>query len=612
MSGRFRSGVGRLCGAVVASGLLSSCAHVEAPPGGPEDTQPPYVVAVFPAPGSHDVPREAAVTLKFSEWIDRGTGLGQVLLSPPLPGKLKVGVEGDRLLIRLPDAFGGLRRNTAYRISVLGSLKDLHGNSMGPAFSLAFTTGTGFDSGAVAGRVDAPDRKGTVVVALYRVNDRDTGSVLPRLLNQEPGFRPDSLPAPARELPSFVISADSLGAFAFDSVTQGRYAVLAFEDLNGNLTPDFGFEPMGVGAADLPLTPRAPKQFLHLASLDTALLRVAAVHFTADSTDSTAKDSLRGVLRVKFTHPPRPDSAADAGRYHLTALPKSGSKEDSAGAMKNGPVSFTSVGWDAASGEWVLETPSLRRNARYRLEVKGISDTLHAAREFAASVSSDTGTWALAFLDPPDASGLPQLAAGDALPAREYRLRSNRSLNPARWRMLEDRLETRVDTSSVKAALQRRGPVELSLRLEKPPRGGQNLQLRLKPAPPDSVPQPLAAAHILDSLKQGALRFRAPASLKGWTFLLQAQSSPGERALKSESDSVLFAPLAAGRYRLAAFQDRDGDGAWSPGALHPWTPQEPYAILLDSVDVPAADTATDITPRLQGADAGSSSKFKAP
>jgi len=581
------------------------------------DLQSPYVVAVYPAPGATYVPRAAGVTVQFSKWIDRGTNLGQVLLSPPIPGRLKVKVDEDRLVIRLPKAAGGLKPKTTYRVSILGSVKDLHGNAMGNAFSLAFTTGAGFDSGTVSGHVDAPDRKGTILVALYRVSGRDSNSVLPRLLSQEPGFHPDSLPSVGSELPAFLISADSMGAFAFDSVTQGRYAVLAFEDVNGNLAPDFGFEPIGIGSADLPLTPRTPKQFLHLASLDTGFLRVSSVRFVADSTDSTAKDSLQGILRVKFTYPPRLDSAADIRRYHLMALAgtdtsKSKPKESDAGPkdsskaevkaemkapIKTEGIPLTAIGWDPESGEWVLETPVLQRDARYRLEVQGLLDTVYGTREFTASISPpDSEPWTASFLAPPDASGLLTLSSGDLLSAKDFQLLSSRALNATRWRALQERLEARVDTEAVKMELALSSPVQFSVRLSAPLPSGQNFELRLKHARPDSTFQTLASAHVVDSLKLGGLRFHVPAVWKGWTFLLQARSiAATEWAVKPVADTVSLAPLVAGRYRLSAFFDSDGDGAWTPGSLRPWTPQEPYAVLLDSLDVPAADTVTDVT-----------------
>ncbi len=233
------------------------------------DAIPPKAVAVYPQPGALKVPRDAVPAVQFSEWIDRSTGRGQVIISPPLPGKIKTEVDGDRLLIHLPRKSGGLRPNTPYRVTVRASLKDLHGVSMGNPVSFTFTTGESFDSGRVTGRVFVPDAKAPALAALYRMGQRDAGSVLPRMLLEQEVFRPDSLPNPWSELPAFVSQADSTGAFAFDSITQGDYALLAFQDINGNLLPDFGFEPVGIGPGDLQLSPRAANQSLALSLLDT-------------------------------------------------------------------------------------------------------------------------------------------------------------------------------------------------------------------------------------------------------------------------------------------------------------------------------------------------------
>ncbi len=496
-------GAVRIFAAILIAGLFLRCAHVEPPPGGPVDAQPPYVSAVFPAPGALNVPRQSVLTLKFSEWIDRGAGRGSVVLSPPMPGKIKVEVDGDRLLIHLPKgSSGGLSANTTYRLTVLGTLKDLHGISLGRPFSYAFTTGESFDSGSVSGKAELFDRKGTVLAALYRVSARDNGSVQPRLVAEVAGFKPDSLPSPARELPAVVVTVDSTGAFALDSVAQGDYALFAFEDLNGNLAPDFGFERMAVGSSEIHLSPRASRQTLHLAALDTGL--------------------------------------QNAGRKFVTGFP-----------------------------------------------------------------APDTTVWTFSFLAPPNAVGLIAPLAGDPAPASEYHLRSSRILTEDRWNILKDKLMVRVDTLPVKVELQHLDSVRLSIRLPQSLRPGQGLRLQLPPHAElagkdssDTLVRTMLSAKALDSLRLGGLRFTVPAGWKGWTFLLQTPSSASERILPpGVSEPVFLSPLATGRYRLAAFEDRNGDGIWNPGSIRPWIPQEPYATLLDSLEV-APGPVADVTGRL--------------
>ncbi len=568
--------------AVAGAGL--HCAHVEPPPGGPIDTIPPVIIAVHPAPGAVDVPRDVVAALRFSEWIDRGAARGHVLLSPPLPGRLKGEVDGDRLILHWPRT---LQANTAYRLTVLGTVKDLHGNSMGRAFSLAFSTGRSFDSGAVAGRVMVLDRKGPALVALYRAVGRDSGRVWPRTLQAAAAFRPDSLPHPGRELPAFIAPADSLGAFALDSVSQGDYALLAFEDIDGNLLPDAGFEPMAVGPANLHLGPRAPDQFLRMAVIDTTPPRLRSARILPDTVGDS---SVPAAVRVKFDRQVEPFAAADAGNYQLYA--------------PGDTVRVAAVGWDAVAGDWVLSVV-LRPKTSYRLRVRNVRDlsgqAVAAAGDTLACTAAppDTLAWTLSFLYPPDASGYASPRPPGDLPTTDsLRLRSSRLLTPARWSVLKDRLEARVDTVPAPIHLQPAGPVEFTLSLGRALRPGQSLRLRLRPIPPDTIIRTLASGQAVDSAHLGALKF-AVKGWAGWTFLLQGPAPAAERVISAGGDTAATGSIPAGLYRIAAFWDRDHNGIWNPGALRPWTPQEPFAVLIDSIRV-TPGAATDATPLVPG------------
>src|SRR5690606_3874404 len=108
--------------------LVAGCAHVEPPSGGPPDTTPPAVTAVYPAPDARDVPRDAPVVFRFGEWIDRNAARGAAMISPPYPGRARIEVDGDRLIVR-PPAGRILRPGVTHTVTVLGALKDLRGNA---------------------------------------------------------------------------------------------------------------------------------------------------------------------------------------------------------------------------------------------------------------------------------------------------------------------------------------------------------------------------------------------------------------------------------------------------------------------------------------------------
>src|SRR5690606_7708181 len=67
----------------LAIGLVAgACAHVEAPPGGPEDITPPGVPAITPAPDSIVPAFDAPVVISFDERISEVGIEDAVIVSP--------------------------------------------------------------------------------------------------------------------------------------------------------------------------------------------------------------------------------------------------------------------------------------------------------------------------------------------------------------------------------------------------------------------------------------------------------------------------------------------------------------------------------------------------
>ncbi len=580
----FAPGLGIACALLAVAG----CAHMEPPPGGPEDKTPPEVAAVYPAPDAVNVPRDARLVFQFTEWIDRKSLRGQVMLSPPLPGRLRAEADGDRLVVEMP-AGRRLREGATYTAAVLGGLKDLRGNALPRPFTLRFATGPALDSASVAGRIVAEARRGNAVAALYAAGDR---ARVEALSPRDTGFRPAARPEPWRELPAYLAAADTTGAFRADAAAEGDYALFAFEDVNGNLAFDVGLEPAATGEPSLSLRPAAPEQTLRLTALDTLPLRIAEAVFEAEGPADTAEGAqppelLPGVVVVKFTRAPHPARAADASIYLV--LPDSGA-----------PVAATGAAWSPAREAWLLEVPPLRAGMRHRVALRARPDFpgREGAQEPDTSVSfevepeSKDETWTLAPSAPAGPSGLP--AAGSLRAGSAQAFTSNLPLSGDRWDTLAARLEARLerDSSYVPMRPRRTGLLTLAVDLPRPLRAGGALELRLRPQGEDSVPRSLYSGKVPDSSSTGTLSLEPPARLRGWTFW--ASPATGTRReevlLSSDGGNRLAASLAPGIWRVQAFLDRDGDGAWHPGALRPWIAQEPYALVADKVTVTAGDT----------------------
>ncbi len=153
--------------ALVAGTALGACARPEAPPGGPEDRFPPYVVATVPDTFAVVEEGVRKFEFKFSERISERTASGTVaeavVVSPPL-GNVRVKHARDGLSV---ETQRGLAPGRVYRVTVLPVVNDMFGNSLRDAFDLVVSTGGEFVPNVVAGVVE--DRVTGAAVSGVRV-----------------------------------------------------------------------------------------------------------------------------------------------------------------------------------------------------------------------------------------------------------------------------------------------------------------------------------------------------------------------------------------------------------------------------------------------------------
>jgi uncharacterized protein (DUF2141 family) len=563
------------------------------------DVTPPAVAAVYPAPNALGVPRDARVVFQFNEWIDRIAARNQVLVSPPYRGRTRLEVEGNRLTVSPPSG-DGLRPNTTHVVTVLGTLKDLRTNPMGREFTLRFSTGASLDSASVGGTLTADTRRGRLMAAL-----------LPAV----PKSAQDSALKPWSDLPAWLAAADSAGNFKADGAPAGDYALFAFEDLNGNFTFDLGFENAATGPASLAVRPRAPDQRLRLTALDTLPLRISQARFESDippeDSGAAALAEYPGTVHIQFTRAPHPLRAAEASRYRI--LPDSGA-----------PLAVRSASWDAVKATWILETPPLRANGRYRVELRGrpdfpgrpglfatdpdnasgIDTSVLFIAERSAPAGSKPADWTLSPLragETTGPNGLAQIAAAP-LPGAGLTFGSSLPLSDARWSRMEKGLAATFAGDSVPVTVRARrlGATTFSLQLSRPLRYGATLELKVAPPPGDTTrPRVLYSGKASDSLQVGSVQATvAAAGGKVLWLRSRLESNPAEYTLVRMGDDLKSNAVPAGRYSLYGFLDRDGDGIWDAGALRPWIAQEPFESLLDTVTVLPGESV-DVTDRIK-------------
>lgn len=262
--------------------VLTACASAAPPPGGPEDKEPPKLVRITPDTSAVNV-REKVVTFQFDETInDRGTGpqeVGAYFLVSPSDGEPNISWHRSRIEVR---PRGQFRPNTAYTVTMLPGLTDLHTNKMKTGAQVVFSTGP--------------------VIPPYYINGIafDWAGERPAPFAYMEALTPDSV--------RYLAQTDSIGKFTIGPLVQGTYLVRAIIDANSNRALDRNelFDSLRV-AVPLP----GPIELL-AAARDTLPARIS----TVERTDSVT-------LTVTFDRVLDPAQTIDVSAFRLVAADSS-------------------------------------------------------------------------------------------------------------------------------------------------------------------------------------------------------------------------------------------------------------------------------------------------
>jgi hypothetical protein len=192
---------------------VAACAHVEPPPGGAEDREPPALLTSRPDSLATVRASTTPVVLVFDERISE-RGLNDAVMVSPRTSMVRVDHRRDELRVSLRD---GWEAGYVYQITVLPVVQDLFGNRRTEPVHFVFSTGPEIVDTRMTGRV----------------TDRITG-------RSEAGVRVEAI----RMADSLVyaVQSDTAGGFVFARVPEGEYRIRAFQDMNRNRELD-EFEP---------------------------------------------------------------------------------------------------------------------------------------------------------------------------------------------------------------------------------------------------------------------------------------------------------------------------------------------------------------------------------
>lgn len=203
--------------------LVSGCAQIVAPTGGPEDASPPEIVSEQPANLSKNF-SSSKIEIAFNEFIQLDNTSEQVVISPPMRRMPSYQLKQKSLVIKFEEP---LLPNTTYTINFGEAIKDNNEGNVLKNYTYVFSTGAVLDSMHVRGSLKdaiSSEPVSNALVMLYK------GSA-------------DSLPIDT--IPDYFTRTGEDGRFSIEHVANQRCKIFALVDENSNYRFDVPSEQIG-------------------------------------------------------------------------------------------------------------------------------------------------------------------------------------------------------------------------------------------------------------------------------------------------------------------------------------------------------------------------------
>jgi hypothetical protein len=230
-----------VCVAFVRYPLITGCANIVPPTGGPRDTLPPVLLIGDPKPRSlHFTGKK--IVLTFDEYIDLKEVRNNLIVSPVPKIMPSVTSHLKVITIEMKDT---LQPNTTYALNFGRAVTDVNEGNVLRNFTYVFSTGNYIDSMSYSGRV---------IMAYTGKPDSTLIAILHDRLYDS---------AVAKERPRYITRLDSSGNFTFSNIHPGTYALYALKDETG--LHEYTSKAQIFAFADSPidLNKSAPSQLLY-------------------------------------------------------------------------------------------------------------------------------------------------------------------------------------------------------------------------------------------------------------------------------------------------------------------------------------------------------------
>lgn len=226
--------------------FLAGCARVVVPAGGPEDLDPPRLVASVPDSGALGVSKDAQIRLRFSEWIDPTTARSAITVVPAGTKAPEIRVDGAEVLVKLREP---LDSPSTYVVRIQPGLSDWRRAATKVAQEIPFSTGSRIDSGRVEVRMWVGSDTTAPVSVKGRLGawplDTAARKNLSRLLRRKDSIQwLSQAPMPYRERPWRWTWADTSFLADLRFLPEGSWRLIAWDDKDKDNFWRPGLEPI--------------------------------------------------------------------------------------------------------------------------------------------------------------------------------------------------------------------------------------------------------------------------------------------------------------------------------------------------------------------------------
>ncbi|MFO7827113.1 MAG: Ig-like domain-containing protein [Bacteroidales bacterium] len=206
--------------------LISSCAKIVAPTGGPKDEEPPTIISSNPQNYSVNF-SDDQIKIEFDEFIQLKDLNQNLIVSPPLEETPEVTVKGKTLNIEF---LSELKDSTTYNIYFGSSVQDYNEGNPIENFQYVFSTGAYIDSLSIEGKV---------LNAFNLIPEEDVFVML---------YSDFSDSVPMKKIPEYISKTDEEGFFRINNIRNEKFKLFSLRDANKNYLYDLNNE--GIAFSD--------------------------------------------------------------------------------------------------------------------------------------------------------------------------------------------------------------------------------------------------------------------------------------------------------------------------------------------------------------------------